>query len=350
MFCLSKIKEFQLTEKEKKYLENVFSTIIYDPTGSEEYITNLLKKIYNTFPDRILFFIEENKLSKNQIPCINIKNLPIDNNITGSPMFHETGSLHKDGTISENLIVAFSLLIGEPYTITFEGLELVNNLVPHLTHNNQYTGLGSNVELDLHIENAALNFIFENDCSPSGVILLGLRRDPNEKVLTYCSDIFSALSILDEKTISILKEPLFNLKLPYRWRSVMQTNMTEKVPLITGYDDSPRTHAIFYPDMIYIEDLHARKAFSKLYKALQCSKIGLDISPGDLVYINNRIALHSRSAFNPTYQKDGIGYRWLQRIFITQDIWGMRHFQLKGRIYDPSLIVNKNKKIDLVCT
>jgi L-asparagine oxygenase len=347
MVCFSKIKEFDLTEKEKKYLEEIFSPISYDPTGSEAYITDLFKKIYNTFPDRILFFIEENKLKKNQTPCIYVKNLPIDKNICGSPKFHETGALHKDGTLSENIIVAFSLLIGEPYTIKFEGTELVNNIVPHQSHHYKYTGLGSNVELDLHIENAALNFLFENDCSPSGVILLGLRKDPNEKVFTYSSDIFSALSVLDKKTINILREPQFNLKLPYRWRKVMNTNMTKKVPLITGYDDSPRVHAIFYPDMIYIENQDAKKAFQKLYHALQNTKIGLDIGPGELLYINNRISLHSRSAFNPTYQKDGIGYRWLQRTFITQDIWGMRHFKLKGRVYDPSLIFTKLNSLTL---
>ncbi|WP_273788078.1 MULTISPECIES: hypothetical protein [Bartonella] len=63
----------------------------------------------------------------------------------------------------------FSLLIGEPYLIKFEGKHIVNNLVPLEDNKKDYTGLRSAVELDFHIENAALKFIRGLNLSPKGI-------------------------------------------------------------------------------------------------------------------------------------------------------------------------------------
>jgi hypothetical protein len=44
--------------------------------------------------------------------------------------------------------MAFASLIGEPYSILFEGGDIVNNLIPTKRAKREYTGLGSEVELD----------------------------------------------------------------------------------------------------------------------------------------------------------------------------------------------------------
>ncbi len=338
----SQYTEITLTDKERLNIAEGLSDIKYDPNGNDNYICDVRISAYRFFPERVLKIFEKEKASCNPSPCIVINNLPIDDKISGSPSFEETGLSYKSGTLSENTIIAVSLLLGEPYSVKFEGLELVNNIVPHKNHLDKYTGLGSKAELDLHIENSALKFIFDDDCSPSGVLLLGLRQDPNASVNTYFSDACLALKLLDSETLKILKSPLFNVKLPYRWREIMKRTMTAKVPLISGPDHSPRIHAAFYPDMVHIDDKEARAAFDKFYYALKKVSVGIDIKPGQLVYVNNRFSLHARGSFDPTYDENGLGYRWLQRTFITQDLWAMRDFRLTGRIYDPGLTMIKS--------
>lgn len=339
----SQCTEFTLSNQERTDIAKGLSTIQYDPTGSDDYMCNMRIAAYKYFPERLLKIVEKERVTDRPSPCIVINGLPIDAKITGSPSFHETGASYKSGTLSENIIIAVGLMLGEPYSIQFEGHELVNNLVPHQNHTSAFTGLGSKAELDLHIENSALKFIFDDDCSPSGVLLFGIRQDPYAEVNTYFSDAHLALKLLDEGSRRIIREPRFHIKLPYRWREIMGKTMTEEVPLVSGPENAPRIHAVFYPDMIKIRDKQAQAAFDKFYTILKEISVGINIRPGQLVYVNNKFALHARGSFEPTYDKNGLGYRWLQRIFISQDLWAMRNFRLTGRIYDPSLAYNKCK-------
>ncbi|WP_244498294.1 hypothetical protein [Bartonella doshiae] len=63
-------------------------------------------------------------------PYLIFENLPIDRQINTLPNPHNLDASCKSGYISENLIMMFSLLIGEPYSIKFEGEHIVNNIVP----------------------------------------------------------------------------------------------------------------------------------------------------------------------------------------------------------------------------
>lgn len=107
--------------------------------------------------------------------------------------------------MSKNLIMIFSLLIGEPYSIKFERKHIVNNLVPLEDNKKDYTGLGSEVELDFHIENAALKFITGFNLSPKGIFLSGVRNDVDSP-LTRISDARLALKLLNEEDLSSLRD------------------------------------------------------------------------------------------------------------------------------------------------
>ncbi|WP_375667889.1 MULTISPECIES: hypothetical protein [unclassified Bartonella] len=92
-------------------------------------------------------------------PYLIFKNLPVDRQINTSSNPYNLDASCKSGYISENLIMMFSVVIGEPYSIKFEGEHIVNNLLPLEDNKKDYTELGSEVELDFHTENAALKFI-----------------------------------------------------------------------------------------------------------------------------------------------------------------------------------------------
>ncbi|WP_375637646.1 MULTISPECIES: hypothetical protein [unclassified Bartonella] len=92
-------------------------------------------------------------------PYLIFENLPVDRQINTSPNPYNLDASCKSDYISENLIMMFSVVIGEPYSIKFEGEHIVNNLLPLEDNKKDYTELGSEVELDFHTENAALKFI-----------------------------------------------------------------------------------------------------------------------------------------------------------------------------------------------
>jgi len=64
----------------------------------------------------------------------------------------------------------------------------------------------------------------------------------------------------------------------------------------------------------------ANNVYEKIKQNILNSDIkscGIKLEKGDLVIINNRRAIHGRSAFTPRYDgKD----RWLQRVYITNSL------------------------------
>ncbi|MCZ2158423.1 hypothetical protein NPX99_03895 [Bartonella sp. 220] len=86
------------------------------------------------------------KVSITPRPYLIFENLPIDRQINTSPHPYNLDASCKSGYMSENLIMMFSLLIGEPYSIQFEGGHIVNNLVPLKDNKKDDTGLESEVE------------------------------------------------------------------------------------------------------------------------------------------------------------------------------------------------------------
>lgn len=330
--------ELTLTDDEAKSITDGLSNIVYDPNGNQQYISKIRIAAYKCFPAKILNIFEEQR-SNRKSPYLIINNVPIDNEVHGSPNAMETGSSFKNGCLSENVICAFGAIIGKPYSIHFEGAELVNNLTPQKASKQDYTGLGSEVELDFHIENAALKYMTEDDCSPMGMLLLGIRTDPkNIGPKTYLADSRKALELLSESDIAVLRQKNFIIRLPYRWRGVFNSysENTDLCPIISGPKTEPNMSVAFYPDMVLPVNDRSKEAFNALYEAIKSVSVGVHITENKLVYLDNRFTLHAREKFKPTYDEQELPYRWVQRVFLTTNLWNFRQFSKKGeRVFDP---------------
>lgn len=162
---------FTLTDAERGNLFNALNQIKYDPTGSTNYISEVRATAMRTLPIEIVKVLSKQKTALNPAPYIIFENLPTDEEIKFTPDSQIIPSDAKSGSISENLVIAIGSLIGEPYSMFHEGKNIVNNLIPSLKAKKEYTGLGSEFELDFHIENAALKFMGSNNFSPTGLLL-----------------------------------------------------------------------------------------------------------------------------------------------------------------------------------
>ncbi|WP_375642937.1 MULTISPECIES: TauD/TfdA family dioxygenase [unclassified Bartonella] len=273
------------------------------------------------------------KVSITPRPYLIFENLPIDRQINTSPNPYNLDASCKSGYISENLIMMFSLLIGEPYSIKFEGEHIVNNLLPLEDNKKDYTGLGSEVELDFHIENAALKFIRGLNLSPKGILLSGVRNDVDGP-LTRISDARLALKLLNEEDLRSLRDNLYIINVPYRWRKNGVTS-TSKVPLVQGDGEFPDISAVFYPGMLEPQSKKAKEALDHFYEAIKAVSFGIDVQPGRLLYIDNRMALHSRDKFSGSFDRYKNLMRWIQRVFVSADLWNHRYVeQIKERVFD----------------
>lgn len=328
---------FKLNDDEREILRQELNRIKYDPTGSDEYITEIRMTALRAMPRRIIEILNKQKASLNPCPYLIFENLPTDENVEFTPKPEEFTPSAKSGFISENLAIAIGSLVGEPYSIFHEGHDIVNNLIPSKAAKKEYTGLGSGVELDFHIENAALKYMGDRNFSPSGLILTGVRHDPNGP-LTRVSDAREALCLLTEEDIELLRSPLYRLRVPFRWRAAMPGDLqeTELVPLIQGDTELPEIAVAFYPDMVVAETEQALKALNNFHKAIDEVSFGVDITLGKLIYIDNRFTLHSRDSFEPTFDNQGNPLRWVQRVIIAPSLWNHRNLkQEKERVFKP---------------
>lgn len=337
---INKSNVFRLTEREKSILRDALAPINYEDSGNSAYINTVKNAASAAMPKRILAALQEQRASLQPRPYLIFDNLPTDDEVFGSPTSTETGNAYKSGHVSENLAIAFASLIGEPYSVSFEGIDIVNNLTPERGKEKDYTGLGSDVELDFHIENAALKFVKDLDLSPTGLVLTGVRQDP-AMPKTRIADASEAIRQLDQCDLDILRGDNFRLKVPYRWRSVLGGENfveTAPAPLISGCMIQPEVHVAFYPDMVTPLNDDATRAFRNFYEAIKRVSFGVDVTPGRLVYVDNRFALHSRDRFTANYDENGWPLRWIQRVFVTATLWNHRTLRrLKERVFEPVL-------------
>jgi L-asparagine oxygenase len=335
------MKFIELSHEEKLTISDAISGLTYSPEGKIEYIKAIRKRMWSVLPEHIIDALEGLKNPFPEYAGIKITNLPIDSIITGSPHNDETGRLFKNGCLTENLLVGMGSILGEPYSIAHEGYELVNNLTPHKEKASDFTGLGSAVELDFHIENAAQVYQDEGDTSPFVLMLLGVREDTQAKPLTRISDARKALKLLSAEDIEVLREASFIIKVPHRWRSATVTpkDNTGLVPVVSGPLNAPRITVAFYPDMVIPVNSRALDALNKLHTAIQDVAESIHITPGTMVIINNNFMLHSRDKFEANYDENERAYRWVQRIFVTKSLWPFRNFCSQGeRIYNAKLL------------
>lgn len=293
---------FQLTDQERNALFSALDKMAYDPAGGNAYIHAIRSAMTLYLPHRISAILSQQKASIQPRPYLILKNVPTDKEVFFSPCPDQYTPSAKSGDISENLLVGISSLIGEPYSIYFEGKALINNLIPQREAKKEYTGLGFDVELDFHIENAALKHLEELNVSPMGLLLAGVRSDP-QSPMTHISDSRLAISQLSDKEIETLASPLYRIKLPYRWRQSSQTRCkgTGLVPLISQNHAFPDVSAVFYPGMISASTALAEAVLERFYRLVKKNAIALAICPGDLIYIDNRFVLHSRDKFVPSF-------------------------------------------------
>ncbi|MGO4223521.1 TauD/TfdA family dioxygenase [Lysobacter sp. TAF61] len=328
---------FRLTDSERERFRESIGSIQYDPSGGTAYVTDVRIAAQSALPRRVVDALAEQRASLSPQSHLIFDNLPVDEEVFTTPSPNRFDPSCKSGVVSENSVMAFAATLGEPYSIAFEGPEVVNNLIPAPGSRAEYTGLGSELELDFHIENAALKCMGERNFSPLGLVLAGVRHDPNGPS-TRLSDARCALERLSSETVAELMRPSYRIRVPYRWRGAGEAGLerTGPVPIVSGNPDFPEVYAVFYGDMVESMGEPSRRALQLFHEQIKACSLAIDVVPGRLLYIDNRFTLHSRDAFQPTFDAFGNPLRWVQRAFIASNLWNHRNLvRIQRRVFMP---------------
>ncbi|WP_244426399.1 TauD/TfdA family dioxygenase [Bartonella florencae] len=148
------------------------------------------------------------------------------------------------------------------------------------------------------------------------------------------SDARLALKRLNEENLRSLRDNLYIINVPYRWRKNGVIS-TSKVPLVQGDGEFPDISAVFYLGMLEPQSKKAKDALDHFYEAIKAVSFGIDVQPRRLLYIDNRMALHSRDKFSGSFDRYKNPMWWIQRVFVSADLWNHRYVkQIKERVFD----------------
>lgn len=235
-----------------------------------------------------------------------IRGVPMPETLPRTP----AGSFHQlpkpQPTGAEPLLALVGARLGEIFAYReWDGAHLVQNRYPVASHHNVQTASGAN-DLVLHTEACFTAY------PPDFLVLLGLRPDPTGQAVTLVSDIPEALAQLTPAERGALREPLFVFPTDRGSYNHEGQRTTEPVPLLKDRADGP---ALEYSTLITAITATGAAALAALEEALgRCAQSVL-LDSGDLLLIDNRHAVHGRTAFRPTY--DGTD-RWIQRVLLLR--------------------------------
>ena len=199
------------------------------------------------------------------------------------------------------------------YEAEAEG-RLFQDMVPNPDLAHTQTSLGSSVELELHVEQAFSKW------RPDLVSLACLRGDPGAK--TYVFHVQQALQRLTRAERQLLLEPHWTMGVDLSFKlygpDFLEGDVRGPLPVVY-----PLPHAEADVGWVFDQDLmrgitpDAEDLRLKLVDLYVKHRTAIVLKPGDVLWIDNRRAVHGRSHYTPRF--DGTD-RFLVRSFVTFDL------------------------------
>jgi alpha-ketoglutarate-dependent taurine dioxygenase len=218
-----------------------------------------------------------------------------------------TTPAHKD-SISEFTLLTVARRLGQPVGYEPEhGGDLVQNIVPTKSALDRQVSTSSNVQLMFHTEAAF------HPHRPRYLLLLCLRGDPSAH--TTLSSIFEVLPQLPADVVDVLFEPRFRTAVDESYLGGRTNVLGEPMAVLTG--NRRRPTMVFDADLMVGIDEQAEDAIRALGEATAACHTSVALEAGDLLIVDNAVAVHGRSPFEARF--DGAD-RWLQRSFVVTDL------------------------------
>ncbi|CAM3577963.1 TauD/TfdA family dioxygenase [Kibdelosporangium persicum] len=231
------------------------------------------------------------------------------------PTPNADNSVQRTATCPAAVLMMVASGLGDPVAFMAEKSgALVQDVVPVPDKETSQSNAGS-VPLMFHTENAF------HAHRPDYVLLNCLRADQDGSAGLRVVSVRALLPYLDDRTREALWAEEFVTEPP---PSFATRAGAEGVPhaVLHGHEDDPEIRV----DLVATRPMTRRagSALARLRDCCEAVSLSVYLSPGDLVVVDNRSALHGRSAFRARYD----GYdRWLQRTFVLADLRRSRRYR-----------------------
>ncbi len=217
--------------------------------------------------------------------------------------------------VSEFNLLTVARALGQPVGYLPEhGGDIVQNIVPVQASANRQVSTSSKVQLMFHTEAAF------HPHRPRYLLLLCLRGDASAS--TTLSSIREVAPLLDPSVVDVLFQPRFRtapdesyLRTPTGNATPAERTLGAPMAVLGGSRQAPTL--VFDADLMVGMDDEASDTLNVLSAAVAAHHTGVVLEPGDLLVIDNTVAVHGRSPFTPRF--DGTD-RWLQRTFVVSDL------------------------------
>jgi L-asparagine oxygenase len=234
-----------------------------------------------------------------------LRGLPVrEEDLPDTPTVPE--SVQRDAAQPAALLVMTACGLGEPVAFRAEKHgALVQDVVP-VPGAERMQGNSGSVLLTFHTENAF------HQHRPDYVLLLCLRADHERAAGLRLASIRRALPLLSPADREVLFRDEFATVPP---PSFGRADSTVRHPVLFGDPDDPDLRIDFAATTPRTG--RAEQAMVELGRAFETVARTVRLLPGDLAVVDNRLVVHGRTAFQPSY--DGRD-RWLQRSFALADL------------------------------
>jgi len=205
-------------------------------------------------------------------------------------------------------------IMGEMVAYEAEGYgRLFQDVVPTKSMASQQTSLGSQTELEIHTEQAF------SPLRPDILSLSCIRGDP--AAFTHIFSVNSIIQNLTEEEVDRLWEPLWMCGVDLSFRlSGLPDEVRGPMSILNGSKKDPVL--IFDQDLMRGITPMAQELLTKIVELYYSHRQSYNLTSGDIIFIDNRRAVHGRSPFLPKFDgKD----RFLVRCFIKQEYGATRY-------------------------
>lgn len=213
----------------------------------------------------------------------------------------------KPDRVSELSLLTVGRLLGRPVGYQPEhGGDVVQNISPTRRNADRQVSTSSKSMLEFHTEAAF------HPHRPRYLLLLCLRGDPSAAT-TLCS-IAGVLDTLSPRSRSVLFQPRFTTGIDESYAGGRSQARSVQRPVLYGDPESPKIW--LDADLMQGTDPIAQEALEELARLVRERATGVTLEAGDLLVVDNDLAVHGRTPFKPRF--DGTD-RWLQRTFVVAD-------------------------------
>lgn len=298
-------------------------------------LIRLAPTITRLLPAHLLEFLEEFRLSEPSAVCL-VSGLEIDQRRVGDTPAHWRDSQFGSPTLPQEI---FFLLCGSALGDVFgwatqQDGRIMHDVLPIKGHEHYEIGSNSLQHLSWHTEDAF------HPCRGDYIALMCL-KNPEMVETVVCDAGDLNWSTLD---VEALFEPEFTQMPDNSHRPENASGSTgdpvidrlrrRSFSLIQSWNDHPVKRPILFGDRhspyMALDPYHMKTdgwsersllAFKTLCGQIEAHLRGVGLRPGDVVFIDNFLAVHGRKSFRARY--DGSD-RWLKRLNITRNLRGSR--------------------------